>query len=366
MTCPKILLVLGSGATAGGGFRVSTTGTLWKPPMDFNWFETPIVQTLLRPGDYSTLEYYRQSPALEATWAKIDLYYKLCNIGWIDEENSFAHLEGKMRKSNIPGYCNKLDSELGQGKKHLCVPSMALWELRHQVLTVFRDIKENAGASPSCLRSLIAGLQEKQMIEGIVSFNYDTCLDQTLDPQSFYYPCLGETEKGFPLMKLHGSLNLQYDSDLPRASKIKILMPPTMRAVIDHAKDGHYKQPEMIGPTFFKQEIALDVNREDRRMEYYRDLWHFSWQKLKDATCLLFVGFSFPQTDFHAAALFRTAHLSGSGFRRVILCHFRDPNLRRTADQVFAGNKMPEFSEFPEGLEDMADRLDELLGLLAS
>ena len=143
-------------------------------------------------------------------------------------------------------------------------------------------------------------------------------------------------------------------------------MPPTTRAVMDHAKNCDYNQPEMIGPTFFKQEIALDVNRGDPRMKYYRELWHFTWQKLKDATCLLFVGFSFPQTDFHAAALFRTAHLSGSGFRRIILCHYRDPNLRHTAEQVFAGNKMPEFTEFPDGLQNMAGRVDELIALLTS
>ena len=131
MSRPEVVLVLGAGATVGGGFQVRYKGTTWKPPMDFNFFETPVVQGILTGTDnYPVLNYYRQGNSLEANWAKVDLYYKLCNRGLITEEEAFKLLKSGMDKSAVPGYAKKLGTETSC----LAVPSMALWSCGHWFL----------------------------------------------------------------------------------------------------------------------------------------------------------------------------------------------------------------------------------------
>lgn len=367
MTLPKIFLVLGSGATVGGGFQVSYNGTLWKPPMDYNFFETPLVQSILSTGDYPALTHYKQGSSLEINWAKIDLYYKLCNRKIITEEESFRNIQSAMKTSRIRGYAAKMNKE--KEKSHFCVPSMALWELRWLVRTVFCKLTTPSDAVLFPLKRLIQRLNEDHLLQGIVTFNYELSAElalQEISSNPFFYPPF-ETIKSagqIPLMKLHGSLNWQYSEK--STSKICVRSSFTSIAQMDYVHKKNYVQPEIIGPTFFKQEITWDDRRSsDYRFKRYNKLWQFTWKELKKTAVLVFIGFSFPRTDFHAAALFRTAHLSGSGFRRVILCHFRDANLRRTAEQVFAG-KATEFMEFRDGLQDMVDRVEELVKLLSA
>ena len=208
-------------------------------------------------------------------------------------------------------------------------------------------------------------------MDGVVTFNYDTSVEQ-LFPVCFYYPRLSddETKTKLPLIKLHGSLNWQTQVGSKTGSKTlpttSAMRPIRELAEMDHGY-GWYKQPEVIGPTFFKQEINLDI-QDDFRARYYKDLWRFAWDKLRRASHLLFVGFSFQPTDFHASALFRTAHLSGKGISRAVLWYKKsreDRRLGSRAREVFAGGRSKvQFKECDEGLESMADRLDELIAIL--
>jgi hypothetical protein len=43
MSNQKVMLVFGSGATVGSNFKVDYNGKRWQPPMDRNFFETPLV-----------------------------------------------------------------------------------------------------------------------------------------------------------------------------------------------------------------------------------------------------------------------------------------------------------------------------------
>ena len=85
------ILVLGTGATRGGGFRVKIGDHQFQPPLDRDFFTTPAVQSIFNAKDYPTLYHYWQSgqeKSLEATWAKVDLYFKLCNREIIEEKPS--------------------------------------------------------------------------------------------------------------------------------------------------------------------------------------------------------------------------------------------------------------------------------------
>jgi hypothetical protein len=153
------------------------------------------------------------------------------------------------------------------------VPDMAAWELRALILAVFEKILVPSGTSLP-LRAVIERLQNDGHLVGIINFNYDLSVETSFggsDCMPFYYPILSNIN---PVGKLplRGSLNWQPGSkSVPR---IQIVSPI---GTIDHAGDW-YKQPEIIGPNFFKQEINLDVQPQgDFRAPFYKDLCVLSW-----------------------------------------------------------------------------------------
>lgn len=356
MRQPIIMLVLGAGATVGGGFKVLDNQA---PPMDRGFFKAPATKSVFEKDRYPTLSHYRQEDDLEPTWAQLDLYHKLCAGGILSEEETYFGLADNIAKEagTDQAYRRKMEDE----DRRWCVPSMAGWELQRLLRNIFKDLKPPDPKEKSPLYKLIKRWQDEDFLPAVITFNYDTSVEQLFFGH-FYYPLLSDQSASgrFPLLKLHGSLNWQFQ----RRPDAQIITPLTKVAEIEYENQSAYKQPEVIGPTFFKQEINMDT-QQDLRGRFYKRLWALSWDTLRNADHLIFVGFSFPPTDFHAAALFRTAHLSGTGFRRVVLCHYHDKCLRGTAEQVFAG-KTTEFSEFGEGLENMAGHLDELVGLLRS
>ena len=355
------ILVLGAGATVGGGFRVRINNTHFEPPLDRNLFETPAVESIFNPDDYPALSYYQQDPSLEATWAKIDLHHKLCVSKVISEEQTYDKLIQEMDKKARGDRAYRIKME--QEKRYWMVPSMAGWEILHLIREVYKNLTPPGDVSP--LQTLIDALREKSNLRAIISFNYDTSVEKILKEVGipFYYPLLCDEplpDGALPVIKLHGSLNWQTDI---RANPPISVVPASQTAEMDHGV-GWYKQPEVIGSTFFKQEITLDFEiKGDSRAPYYKRLWGLAWDCIKTARYGVFVGFSFPQTDFHAAALFRAAHLNGVGFHRVILCHKGSINLLNAMRKVFEG-RPTQFTEFNNGLESLVYRLDELLALL--
>jgi len=354
------IIVLGAGATVGGKFRVRINNTDFEPPLDRNFFETPAVQKIFNPDDYPASSYYQQDPSLEATWAKIDLYHKLCVSGVISEEQTYHKLSSKMHEKAREDRTYRIKME--QEKRCWMVPSMAGWELLDLIREVYRNLIPPKDVSP--LQTLIEALKGKGNLKAIISFNYDTSVEKILERIGIesYYPLPTNrqlSEDAIPVIKLHGSLNWQTDntSDPPIRD-----LPPSQIADMDHDYKRRYKQPEVIGPTFFKQEITSDIEK-DFRARFYKHLWSFAWDCIKTTKYVIFVGFSFPQTDFHAAALFRTAHLNGDSFNRVILCHKGNVCLLNTVRKIFKGKPI-QFTEFNNGLESLVQRLDELLALL--
>ncbi len=125
------IIVLGAGATVGGGFRVRINNTDFEPPLDRNFFETPTTQSIFNPDDYPALSYYQQDSGLEATWAKIDLYHKLCVSGVISEEQTYDKLFRKMDRKARRDNAYKI--KMKQENRRWIVPSMAGWEILYLI-----------------------------------------------------------------------------------------------------------------------------------------------------------------------------------------------------------------------------------------
>jgi hypothetical protein len=356
------ILVLGAGATLGGQFKLKTGGECCDPPLDNNFFQTKAVKSIFKDSEYPALFYYRRECGLETTWANMDVVAKLCFGKVISEECAWNRAQKMMNEKAkaSPSYRIKMETEGIDSR----VPSMAGWELLDLVYEVYKEIVPPKEESP--LWQLVHRLIEKDLLKGVITFNYDTSLETLFrhHNQEFYYPCLPGQSGELPLMKLHGSLNWQY-FDTPYEKSITVLGTSVKP---EHFIKG-YAQPEIVGPTFFKQEITIDF-QSDCRARYYKTLWRFAWEQLKDAKKLVFVGFSFPQTDFHAVALFRTAHLCGLGVQQVSHCYKRDSKSCDEAEdrieKIFKQDgRKPKFRHYSDGLELLAKQhLDELVKFL--
>lgn len=126
-------------------------------------------------------------------------------------------------------------------------------------------------------------------------------------------------------------------------------------------EDGSWVQPCIIGPTLFKQEIAIDFQVNASAL-FYKRLWRMCWESLREVNALVFVGFSIPPTDFHARTLFQSARLQGE-FERVAIC-IKDKTGDDAIDRVrrIFGLRP---KTYKKGLEDLAGRIDDLLRYLA-
>lgn len=354
----ETVLVLGAGSTVGGGFNVQIDGTVFLPPLDKNFFETPAVQHVFTEQTYPALSYYCQDSSLESTWAAVDLCHKLCRTGILSEETAYLELAAALDRQANGDHAYRV--KLEQEDRRWCVPSMAGWESLHLIWRVFQALNhQNTLQSP--LYAVVSRLLQQGLL-GAITFNYDTSLE-LLFKDRFYYPILESqpTSVRLPLFKLHGSLNWRTNS---RDESIAVVAPS--QNLMEHGIQW-FAQPEVVGPTFFKQEITLDLTAPDFRARYYRRLWSNAWDLLRRANNIIIVGFSFPRTDFHVAALFRAAHRASGGFHNIILCHKSDKNLSNNAKQVFDGRQgRTRFTEFSQGVEEMADRLEEVICLLQS
>jgi len=153
-------------------------------------------------------------------------------------------------------------------------------------------------------QTLVASLKKQ---DTIISFNYDCVIDQNLKkfgsekwharygyglPQKWNYPGVDFWEADKPsskadtieLLKLHGSLNWQFDENRKR---IKFKDRPYTRQYGD-------MRFSIIPPEAHKVLKAP-----------YSDLWYRAGHALRDAKHLVFIGYSFVSTDIDALSLFR-------------------------------------------------------------
>ncbi len=362
-----MFLVLGSGATKGSEAKVRHDKSQFEPPLDHNFWDQPIVHTIFTSGRFPALSYYRSrilSPSLESTWAEVDALLKLCiarppSPYVLSEAKALHTLESAIRAKadSDDSYRQKLRTDGIESR----LPSIALWELLDLVRTVFGEIDVDNANSPLC--SLINCLRNEGLFSGILTFNWDTLVER-LYPELFHYPDLYAHEgSSLPLFKLHGSLNWQFSQyDVPRREGSPRHPEP---ARMIHPTPDSYEQPDIIGATFFKQEITLDFQL-DERARFFRTLWGRAAKELSEATGIVFVGFSFPRTDFHAKALFKSLVRSAEHKHslRIAYCHLGDSDVLETTMQEIFPKSMARHSQFRGGLKELDRRKDELVAFL--
>jgi hypothetical protein len=273
----------------------------------------------------------------------------------ISEEEAYQRCDESMRQRATmdPSYRLKLERERTLWR----VPGMAGWEIRELVLQTYGEIRE-PDPNDSPLKTIIEAIRNRGILCGIVSFNYDTSVERLLSDQ-LVYVIPGRShdppEGKIPLYKLHGSLNWRESPSRIEPKGVDDPAPVEM----NFRSDGSWLQPSIIGPTLFKQEIAVDFQQNESAL-FYKRLWRMCWDTLREVDALVFIGFSFPSTDFHIRALFESIHRVRP-FRRVLMCTMGDEDAFGKGRGVFPGARIVHLGG---GIADMANRIGEVMGFL--
>ena len=382
----KTFIILGSGSTAYGGFYIEKSGKKFIPPMDQNFFETPIVKLIYNKSDYPALYFFQNLQtinSLEKTWSDIDICSKLTNGNneqcqkVISMKHDYEKLKKLIQKkeSKDENFKHNLGCQLIWVKEDGCLGPLADWEVKEIILKLFKDLRPKKESS---LLKLVEKISLNSELSGIATFNYDLSLEniwntEKIKKKLYYYdPESSGLVNGIPFYKLHGSINWksEFFSGTPELKKWVHEIPRdiTHQSIeLKYEKGiniGQDHQPikviehTIIPPVSFKQNIALDLQTDPRSLLFKR-IWNEMWEELANVEILIFIGLSFPEIDHHARALFSSAHRR-KPFKKVIINTGSDKSVERYMS-VFDKNVVIPFNQ---GIDNFVMRQDELVILL--
>jgi hypothetical protein len=157
--------------------------------------------------------------------------------------------------------------------------------------------------------------------DSIVSFNWDTIADYTLElgaaPQYANYVQFMTEPKTTPtryanrglLLKLHGSLNwLICASRACPASRRPVLARGSSGRLVD-TPTALWTCPLCGGKEIHPFIVPPASNKAISEDSFLRNLWMLALDKLYDVGHIVFIGYSLPPADSHAEWLFRHMHL---------------------------------------------------------
>ena len=179
---------------------------------------------------------------------------------------------------------------------------------------------------------------------GYITFNYDLFLEDTLyhdnDPLFRYLNVNEEISQllysginEHLIIKLHGSLNWEHSS---KGRPITFLK--SKEAVYpDYRQSNAFVEPAIIPPTLFKQEINDEARAKDPLTQVIIQQWIAAIRLLTDADKWIFVGYSFPPTDFHAKRIFQIAMMRRRSLgekTKVLYCGGSNSNIKEVEEEL--------------------------------
>lgn len=197
---------------------------------------------------------------------------------------------------------------------------------------------------PHLNSKLIRFVKRLNKTDVIITFNWDTLLDQTLEKfrnGKFWNRCWGygkSTREHFPyekseneiipkkyvkLLKLHGSINWAEKGGTGS----------TIKNWGSSNKEGEVIK--MMPPKMFKTEITSPAQNNS----FYMDVWKEAEEQLLRCRRLVFIGYSFPPTDFAVGNMLRRA-ISKIKQQRSLEIDLVDPNVLELAKRFNESFKM--------------------------
>ncbi len=333
---PHIVVLLGTGSTIGAGCEP-------EPPGDWNFFENPCVQKLLRTERYPALNWgvpRFDACSLEDLVAQTDLLAKLCASQTLSEASDYQGTFDSLwaRGENDTTYATKLAME----KPSMALPALVAWEAL-SILCDVLDPKTLHLPKTSPLVTLLNVLLDQRSRLTLATLNYDLVLEQAVSRlgrrRAFRYGECEASPRTVEVLKLHGSLNWKEEAPYYRPTVPSWEARDWLKVVHPYASGSSLEQPSLLLPTLFKQEINIDYQTDPRAM-HYKKLWEVFAARLSSATALLTVGCSFPDADWHLRVVVGSAVNAGN-LRRVVVCVKKDCGpicrLKKIIDQAKKG-----------------------------
>ena len=177
--------------------------------------------------------------------------------------------------------------------------------LTEEVANVFGHFKKNEDTSET-YRAFINRHFRKG--DAVVSFNYDTIFESSLPPKKqFFYEPIQDKNRLIPLLKPHGSINW----DLDVRGDIVIRDNPGRPIIVAPTHLKFIAGPEPDGSV---QPIGyLD------QAEGIRKIWARMEARMKDASALVFIGYSFPVADLYFSSVLRSVLADRDNTPKVVV-----------------------------------------------
>ena len=346
----KIVIVYRSGASFASGYKVNVKKKNIEPPTDRNFFEDidKISSDFLK-NEYPALWRFKDmyftsnsNLGMEEVWTALDLNSKhitLASYNWTSETkyyfNEYFKKETEMPENirnmkdmDAPSPSNKLvcKDPPKDFSKYKFLGDCGR-QFRSLIYDIYSPYERPNNDENNFLRldKLLHNNSNLNFI-GYITFNYDCYLEDALileNPNFKYIDRNSYTEDedpnvvpegllhgGIPIVKLHGSLNwkeklkgdfYKIDFHLPYSKEKQIC--PT------YNEDYNWEQPAVIPPTIFKQEINDDSRIEHNLTQTILQQWRTAITMLRLADKIIFVGYSFPISDFHSKRIFQIANM---------------------------------------------------------
>lgn len=306
-----VVVIFGAGATSGA-FEASTN--LLPPPIDRDFFDTAN-----KLGGRATQKLAKR--VLKSVW---DLYGKTNRIGL---ETYYRDIETR----GIIGDFTKTDNR----PRNWVSPQKDMKELIRRVYiqttSTSTDTKhEGSKFHTNILRNLKKG-------DSIVTFNYDLLIEESFESARLWNPidgyglkAYGKTKEWYkkwiekrkkgalkkskvPLFKLHGSFNWVVNKNKDITLKARPYYLGTRN------KSGHE-------PTFEKVSILAPGWNKPIDERPFSKFWDETRRRLEQCKTLVILGYSLPETDFQAGALFAEIVRAHSKRKTLKQLHIAEPN----------------------------------------
>ena len=332
----NVVVVYGSGASYASGYSVGIRimgnpdqDVTIRPPMDREFFAA--IDTEYIRQRYQALWHFKNlyipenvTVGLEELWSSVDLNHKhltLDTYSWKQEtEEYLSRYENKYPGCDLSDMAfdlfGRLDTSPGYNKyKFLGDCGRDFRRLIYDVYSQYvRPTNDNYY---KILHNILA--EKDLQVNGYVTFNYDCYLEDSLSETHMKYidantktdDIQSLTYQSCPIVKLHGSLNWEESYD-NKFHKVTYMSPPhQMEAQVEpfYGADPKWRQPAIIPPTIYKQEINDDSRINNHLSRAILQQWRAAITLLSMADIIIIVGYSFPSTDFHAKRIFQISNM---------------------------------------------------------
>lgn len=353
----NIVVIYGSGASYDSRYkvRIPSNEEPESPLMDRGFFGNNSIVKLLKCHKYypirKFIEIYlegRDNIGLEELWSAVDLNHKHITLDTYDwHTETFDNYLRYVDSFSIPyrtmdrAYVIETGAESYNRYKFLGDCGRNLKELIYESLSEFILKQE-----PSNYLSLHNKIVESNNLLGYVTFNYDLMLEDSLGrfgTNTFKYVNVNEDitssnflgGMGVILVKLHGSLNWEF---VPNGRQVIFKANAIQPQYIEN---NNYIEPAIIPPTLFKQEINDDSRVTHPLTQTILSQWKAAIRMITEADKLLFIGYSFPPTDFHVRRVFQIAMMHKRAKKRnikILYCggsRADDKDIKKNLNNIF-------------------------------